>query len=70
MRIHALQIERTLDDPREDLVVGQIGREAPQVIQIGIGDLILDGVPVLRAFLQLVGLPAENLDRVHARRGA
>ena len=67
VRVHALQIERTLDDPRENLVVGQIGCEPPQVFQIRIGHLILDFVPVFRAFFQFVGLVADDLDGVHAR---
>ena len=34
VRIHALEIERALDHAGEDLVVGQIGREPPQVIRL------------------------------------
>ena len=66
VRVHALQIKRTLDDPRENLVIRQIGREPPQKSKIRVGNLILDFVPMLRALFQFVRLVGDDLDGVHA----
>ena len=70
VRIHALQIERAFHNVRENFVVGKIGREAPQIIQICRGDLLLDLIPVPRPFLQVVGLEADDFYNVLARRRA
>ena len=35
MRIHAFEVERALDHPRENLVVREVGREPPQVVEEG-----------------------------------
>src|SRR5580700_4765353 len=40
------------------------------MIQVGFSDPALDGVPMLRAFLQFVRLVGDNLDRMHAGRSA
>src|SRR5713226_5166763 len=69
MRIHALQIKRALDDPRENLVFRQVGRELPQKFQIRIRNLILDFVPMLRAFFQFVGMVSHDFESVHPRGG-
>src|SRR6266446_3310912 len=67
VRIHALQIKRTLDDSRENLVVRQIAREPPQKFQIRVRNLVLDFVPMLRALFQFVRVVGNDLERVHAR---
>src|SRR5467141_1970005 len=66
VRIHALQIERALNDSRENLVIRQIRRELPQKFQICIGNLILDFVPMLRALFQFVRLVGHDFESMHA----
>src|SRR6266478_4787940 len=70
VRVHAFEIERALDDPRENFVLRQVGRETPQKIQIRVRNLILNFVPVLRAFFQFVRLVANNFQGVHSCGGA
>src|SRR5947209_14639355 len=70
MRIHALQVKRAFYKSRENLVVRQIWRIPPQEFQIAVGNFVLDLVPVLRTFLQLVRLPPDHFDGVHSRGGA
>src|ERR1700687_4881625 len=66
VRVHAFQIKRALNNPRENLVIRQIGREPPQKFQIRVRNLILDFVPMLRALFQFVRVVGNDLDRVHA----
>src|ERR1700674_1061770 len=42
MRVHALEVEGAFHKPGKDLIVGQIWREAPQIIQVRIRNLVLD----------------------------
>src|SRR5579862_6296339 len=70
VRIHALDIQRAGEKARQNLVIRQVGRESPQVIQVGLVHLVLDFVPMLRALLQVVGLESDDFERVHARRRA
>src|ERR1039458_8198767 len=67
VRVHALEIERAIYDAFQNLVTRQTRYKALQISQIGVGDFFLDVVPVLRAFLQIVGLIRDALDGVHAR---
>src|SRR5216684_6157635 len=69
VRIHPFQIQRALYDPRENFVIGQIGRELPQKFQIRVRNLILDFVPMLRALFQFVRVVGNDLESVHACGG-
>ena len=51
VRIHALEIERSLDKAREYFVLGEIRCEALDIFEVFVGYLVLDLVPVLRALL-------------------
>ena len=53
-RIRSLEIERAHDVTTENLVIGEVLSKSPQIIQLRIGNLILDFVPMLRTFLQIV----------------
>ncbi len=57
-------VERALDHAGQYLVVGQIGREFSQPVQVGVRHLMLDVVPMLRPLFQVVGLHADDLDGV------
>src|ERR1700686_1060921 len=70
VRIHALQIERTFDRARENFVICQICSEALQVFQIGVGNSLFDGVPVLQAFFQRIRLVGHHFYRMHPGRRA
>src|SRR6202030_3827338 len=63
-RIHAFDIERTLDELAQNLVRSKIWRKSPQVIEEGIRVFVLDVVPVFRAFLQSVRQISFNFHRV------
>ena len=65
--IHALEIERAFDHAGENLVIGQVGGEAPQRIEIGLRHLLLDLVPVRWAFSQVIRLKTDDLQGVLAR---
>ena len=64
VRVHALEIERALDHAGQNLVVGQVGGEASQRVEIGLRHLLLDLVPMRRALFQIVGLEADDLERM------
>ena len=53
VRVPALKIEGALHHASENFIVGKVGRKAPQPVQIGLGDLVLDRV---RHFLFLAGV--------------
>src|SRR5581483_11222132 len=70
VRIHALKINGALDEFSEKLVGREAGAEPPQLLEVGLCHLLLDFIPVLRALLNVIGIPGDQLEGVHAGRRA
>jgi len=69
MQVQLLVVRGRLDEPRVDDVVGELGGEPPQVVELASRMLLLDRVPAGQAGRswrsgQLVNLLAEQLDGV------
>src|SRR5919198_2714006 len=63
--VQRLEVDRALDERREDRLVGQVRRVAAQLLQVRARDVVLDVLPPLRpADRERVRMEADDLERV------